>query len=252
MRLYTGTAEEAHIDLDMLHKKDLSPIRFARICKADGKEVPYQDIVKGYEYEKGEYVVVSEEDFAKANVKKTKTIEIVDFTFEDEIDSVYFEKPYFLEPEKSSIKAYTLLREALKKSKKVGIAKFVLRNREHLGVIKPFKNALMINQLRFYQELRGEDQFNLPANQKVAAKELEMAIKFINQLTVKFNPKAYHDTYTEELKALIQQKIKGKKPSKKAIREPKPTKVHDIMDLLKASLKKPPHPSRPRKQRASA
>lgn len=249
IRLYAAVAEEAHISFDMLHKKDLSPIRFVRICKADGQEIPYKDIVKGYEYEKGEYVIVSDEDFEKANVQKTKTIEIIDFVIETEIDTVYYEKPYYLEPEKSAIKAYALLRDALKKSKKVGVAKFVLRNREHLAIIKPDKNALMINQLRFHQELRKEEDFNLPSSISVSSKEMEMALKFIHQLTVKFNPKIYHDTYSEELKALIKRKIKGKKPQKKG-KEPKPTKVHDIMSMLKASLKT--HPPKSRKHRATA
>src|SRR5215211_1486354 len=125
MKLYSATQEHG-LNFDMLHKKDLSPIRYARICKADGKEIPYKDIVKGYEYQKGDYVVLVEEDFKRANIKKTKSIEMIEFTKESEINPLYYEKPYYLEPDKGADKAYVLLREALLKSKKVGIAKFVL------------------------------------------------------------------------------------------------------------------------------
>jgi DNA end-binding protein Ku len=136
VKLYSATAGMG-LDLTMLHKKDISPIRYARICRADGKEIPYEDIVKGYEYQKGDYVILTDEDFKKASVEKTKAIEIESFVKESEIDPIYFEKPYYLEPEKGAQKAYALLRESLKKSKKIGLAKFVLRNREHLAAIRP-------------------------------------------------------------------------------------------------------------------
>lgn len=236
IRLYTGTAEQAHLDLDMLHKKDFSPIRFAKICKAEEKEVPYKEVIKGYKTEDGEYVILTDEDFEKVNVKRTKMIEIEDFVYEEEVDTLLFEKPYFLEPDKGAGKAYTLLREALKRSKKVGIARFVLRGREHIAVIKPYHNTLVLNQLRYVSELRQAKDFNIPESSKMTSKELEMAEKLIDQLTVPFEAKRYHDTYTEDLKALIAQKSKGKKLRKVVPPAPKSTKVHDIMDMLKASL----------------
>ncbi len=222
----------------MLHKKDLSEIRYARICKHEEKEVPWQEIVKGYEYKKGEFVILDEKDFARASLEKAKAIEIIQFINEDEIDSVYYIKPYYLEPGKNASSAYGLLREALKKSKKVGLARYVLRNREHLAVIKPYNNAIVLIELRFYSELLPPKDLDLPATGKVNTKEMDMALKLINQLTSSFNPKDYKDTYVEDMKTIIQQKAKGRHPAHPKTAEPKPTKVHDIMSLLEASLKK--------------
>ena len=237
VRLYSAT--ESHgLELDMLHKKDLSPIRYARICRIDGKEIPYDQIVKGYEYEKGDYVVLTDEDFKKANVKKTKTIDIIDFAEEDDIDSMYFEKPYYLEPEKGAFKAYALLREAIKKSKKVGVAKFVLRNREHLAALRVKGNAIILNQLRFDEEIRKPD-LNLPGKEKASNREIDMALTLIEHLTSHFKPEDYKDTYIKDVKQIINQKLKGKKPKAKGKeKDVAPTEVHDIMAMLKESLEK--------------
>jgi DNA end-binding protein Ku len=233
VKLYSATSANS-LNLDMLHKKDLSPIRYARICRADGKEVPWEDIVKGYEYQKGDYVVLTDEDFKKANVEKTKAIEIESFVKESEINPIYFEKPYYLEPEKSATKAYGLLRESLKKSKKIGLAKFVLRNREHLAAIRPEGKAIVLEQMRFNEEIRPVTDLNLPADQKTG-KELDIALALINQLTEHFDAKKYKDTYTDELKKVIEAKKKGK-PIKAKGKEPTPTQVTDIMAMLKKSL----------------
>lgn len=236
IRLYSAT-EDHGLDFDMLHKEDLSPIRYARVCRADGKEVPYEDIVKGYEYEKGDYVVLDQEDFKKANVKKTKTIEIVDFVKEDEIDPIYFEKPYYLEPDKGAAKPYALLREAIKKSKKVALAKFVLRNREHIAVIKVSGNVLVLDQLRFDSEIRPPDSLNLPKSEKANTREIDMALSLIDQLSAHFKPEQYKDTYAQDLKAIIEEKAEGKKPKTKG-KAPQPTEVRDLMAALRASLEK--------------
>jgi DNA end-binding protein Ku len=236
VKLYSATGEN-RLNLDMLHKKDLSPIRYARICRADGKEVPWEDIVKGYEYRTGDYVVLTDEDFKKANVEKTKAIEIEQFTKESEIDTIYFEKPYYLEPEKGAEKAYALLRESLKKSKKIGIAKFVLRNRERLAAIKPSGNVLVLEQMRFREEIRDPKELNLPDNKKASNKEIDMALALIQQLTEVFAPNKFKDTYIDELKQVIAAKAKGK-PVKAKGRELKPTEVSDIMAMLKKSLEK--------------
>ena len=236
IRLYTAT-EDRGLSFDMLHKKDLSPIRYARICKQDGKEIPYNDIVKGYEYEKGDYVVLLDEDFKRANVKKTKSVEILDFVEEKEIDSIYYEKPYYLEPGKGAEKAYILLRESLKKSKKVGLARFVFHTREHICVIRPYNNVIVLEQLRYQSEIRSTADLKVPKSTDISAREVSMALKLIEQLTAHFDPKKYHDTYEDELKKIIEEKAKGIKPkAKKGEKEPKPTKVHDIMNLLKESL----------------
>lgn len=252
INLYSATEEHA-LSFDMLHKKDLSPIRYARMCKEEDKEVPYEEIVKGYEYEKGEYIVVTDEDFKRA-AKKSDTIDILEFSNETEIDTIYFEKPYYLAPGKGADKPYALLREALRKSKKVAIAKFVLRNREHLAVIKPYEDALVLNQLRFAAEVRALEGIKLPSAEGVNKKEMDLALKLIEQRTEKFNAEAYEDTYVEALKEVIEDKAKGISPKKKPKAE-KPSKIHDIMSLLQASLKekeaKPSAAARAKKKKAA-
>lgn len=236
VKLYSATEERA-LSFNLLHKKDNSPIRYARICQADGKEVPYQDITKGYQYEEGDYVIVNDEDFKKANAKKTKTINIIGFVKEQEIDSVYFTRPYFLEPDKNGAHAYLLLREALKKTKKAGLGKFVLRNKESLGLLKTEKDVILLNQLRFARELRLPDELNLSESEVPQKKEVDMALTLIDQLSIKFEPQTYKDTYTDEMLKIIGAKAKGKRIK---IKEEKlqPTQVKDLMATLQASLQK--------------
>ncbi len=235
VRVYPAS-EERSLEFDMLHKKDLSPIRYARICKLDGQEIPYNEIVKGFEYEKGEYVVINDEDFKTANARKTKTIDIQNFTFIDTIDPIFFEKPYFLEPDKKADKAYSLLREALGKSKKVAVAKYVFRNKEHIGVVKSFNNLLILIQMRYFSEVRSPDELSLPA-EKTTAKEIDVALTLIEQLTEPFQPEKYHDTFTEEIETIIEAKLQGKKPARKT-KEPVYTRASDLMELLKESVQK--------------
>lgn len=236
VNLYSATKEK-EIRFHLLHKKDLSPIRYARICKKDGQEVPWEEIVKGYELENGDMVILTEEDFEKANIERVKTIEILDFADENDIDTVLYQKPYFLEPQKGAAKAYSLLREALKKSGRVGVGKFVLRKREHLGVIKPYKDMLVLNQLRFVNEITQKTDLHIPKGDSVSKKEIELALKLIDQLTTDFDPKDYKDEYREELLTVIKQKAKGKKSRKKG-KTPRKTGSKDFMKTLKESLKK--------------
>ena len=245
VRMYSAS-QTKEISFVMLHKKDLSEIRYARICKSEDKEVPWEEIVKGYEYEKGDFVVLEDVDFEKANLKKTKTIEIVNFIDEDEIDTIYYVKPYFLEPDKNAEHAYSLLREALKKSKKVGLAKYVLRNREHIAAVKVHEDMIIINELRYHSELLSPKDLIIPSVGKSNGKEIEIAVKLIENLTVPFKPKKYKDTYIEEIKQIIKKKEKGQ-PIHPKTKEPKPTKIQDIMTLLQESLetkKKPKKKSR--------
>jgi DNA end-binding protein Ku len=233
VKLYSAS-QENRLDLDMLHKEDLSPIRYARVCRKDGKEIPSDQIVKGYQYQKGDYVVLTDEDFERANVRRSKTIEIQEFVDESEIDAKYYDKPYFLEPVEGAERPYALLRDALDRSKKVGIAKFVLRNREHLAAIKPEKGVLVLNQLRFANELRKPQDLNIP-DTPPGQKEMEMAVSLIGQLTAPFAPEAYKDTYADELRRVIDEKAKGRKPKPKGA-PPAPTRVDDLMTALKKSL----------------
>lgn len=242
VHMYTASREK-EISFVLLHKKDHSEIRYARICKAEGKEVPWDEIVKGYEYEKGEFVVLQDEDFEKANLKKTKTIEIINFVKEDEVDTIYYVKPYFLEPDKNSENAYSLLREALKKSQKVGLARYVLRNREHLAVVKHHDNMIILIELRYQNELVRSEDLKIPSPIKTSSKELNIAVQLIDQLTVPFKPKEYVDTFTKEIKAIINQKAKGRAIHPKT-EAPKASKVHDIMSLLEASLEKKKKPQK--------
>lgn len=235
VKLFSGVHTREGLDLDMLHKEDHAPIRYARICRKDGEEVPWDHIVKGYEYRDGDYVVLTEADFDKANPKKTQTIDIQQFVQEGEIDIRYFERPYYLEPVKGGEKAYALLHAALDKSDKVGLAKFVMHEREHLAVLKPVGRALVLNQMRFPKDIREAGDLKFPSDKDVSAKEIEAALKLIKQETRPFIPEDYHDTYTEELEDIIAAKAKGKKPARHT-KKPADTSAGDLMEALKASL----------------
>ncbi len=247
IRLYSGTEDHA-LDFHMLHKTDLQPIRYVKVCKAEGEEVSMADIVKGYEYERGQYVVITDEDFERASPRKTKTIDILDFVAVDEIDSIYFEKPYYLEPDKGADKAYRLLRTALEQSKKVGVARFVLRNREQLGVVKPMGELLVLDQLRFASQVREASGLKTP-EVEVDKREIDMALALIDQLTESFDPEKYHDTYSDELLRVIHEKVEGKVPEPG---EPAPvitSQVPDLVALLKASLEQQPKRDKPKSRK---
>ncbi len=243
VKLYSATAG-VKLELNYLHKTDLSPIRYAKVCRKDGKELTQDDLVKGYEYQDGDYVVLTAEDFKKAQLDKSQAVDVVDFVKETEIDTIYFEKPYYLEPDKGAAKAYSILRESLKKSKKVGVAKFIIHNREHLGIIKPHEHLLVLEQMRFEDEIHAPTKLNLPKHDSIRTKELTMATSLIDHMTEHFDPEDYHDNYREEMDKMIQDKIKGHKPTGKKVERVTPTKSADLMMLLKASLenaKQPPH-----------
>lgn len=235
--MYSGSNPRQGIDLDMLHKDDHAPIRYARICRKDGEEIPWNDIVKGYEYADGDYVVLSKKELDELDAEKTQTVDIIQFVDEPAIDIRYFEKPYYLEPVKGGEKAYALLRAALGKSKKLALAKFVMHEHEHVAVIKPVGRALVLNQMRFPSDIREPGQLSLPTDKDVTPKELEMALKLVKQETKPFMPEDLHDTFTDELEELIKEKVKGKKPHKKAAKERHETTAKDLMGALKASLK---------------
>lgn len=245
IKMYTAVHEH-DLKFVMLHKKDLSKIRYARICKEEEKEIPWDEIVKGYEYSSGEYVVISDEDLKKLNLNKSKSIEILHFINAEEIDTIYYSKPYFLEPEKNAEKAYRLLFEALQKSKKIGIAKFVLHNREHLAVIKPYQNTIILNELRYDAELAKTKDLEIPED-KSTTQELSIALKLIDHLTTSFKPKEYIDTYVKDVMEMIESKAKGKKIHPKGEKKKSP-EIHDIMSLLKASLEE----TKPAKKRKKA
>lgn len=235
VKMYSGSQTHHGLDLDLLHKHDQAPIRYARICREDGKEIPWDEIVKGYEYRNGDYVVLQQSDFEKADAEKTHSIDIQQFVDEEDVDVRFFEKPYYLEPGKGADKAYAMLREALERSKKVALVEYVLRARESLGIIKPVGQALVLVQMRYQTDLRDPVDLNLPKSSIVTPAEIKMAIRLIDKETRAFIPEDFHDTYTDKLEDIIEEKAKGKKPKTKG-KAPKDTKVKDLMSALKASL----------------
>lgn len=229
-----SAVEDSSLDMDMLDKKDHANIKFKRVNEHTGKEVTFSNIVKGYKIE-DKYVILEEEDFEAADAVKTKTIDIDSFVSENEIQSIYYEQPYYLEPDKGAEKAYALLRDALEASGKVGVTSFVLRKKESLAILKPYKNAIVLNRIRFEQEIRDTSELKLPPISKAKSKEIDMANKLIDQLTEKFDISNFKDEYTAKLLDIIKKKAKGKKtkPAKLKV-------VHkqegDLMEMLKASL----------------
>lgn len=227
--------QESNLDLDMLDKKDHSHIKFKRVNEATGKEVTFANIVKGYEID-GNYVILDEKDFEAADAEKTKTIAILNFAEEKEIDPIYYEQPYYLEPDKGAMNAYALLRDALAASKKVAVTSFVLRNKEGLAILKAYKNVIVLNRIRWEQEIRETSELKLPAVSKTKSKEMDMASKLIEQLTEKFDISSYKDEYTAKLMKIIKDKAKGKKPAATKLKVVHKQAGDDLMSMLKASL----------------
>ncbi len=232
VKMYSAT-EDSNIDLDMLDKKDHSNIKFKRVNEKTGKEVAWENIVKAYDYE-GKYVVLDDEDFNKAMPEKTKILSIDSFVKEDEIDSIFFETPYYLEPQKNGEAPYKLLTEALKKTSMVGVGTFVMRNKEALGILSVYQEVLTFHRIRYAQEIRSTSDLTIPSK-AVKPAELKMAVALIEQLSEKFDISAYKDEYAKALMKVIETKAKGKK-----LTQPKMKVVHnkakDLMEQLKESL----------------
>ncbi len=246
VKLNSAIESSEGLDFDMLSKKDMAPIRYARIDTKTGKEIPWKEIVKGYEYAKGKYVVVTDEDFKKASPEKSRSVDIIEFVKENEIDPIFYEKPYYLVPDKGADKSYHLLIKALEETETVGLAEFMLRNRMHMCALKAKDGVLLLHQLRYQEEIREAPEVETPKSEKISAKEVELAKKLINQLTEKFNPADFKDTYVTELKKVIKAKAAGKDIH---IAEPKKATatVKDLMEVLKQSLEATP----PKKKKAA-
>lgn len=226
-----------HISFRLLHEEDLSPVKYERVCQADGEPVPWNEIVKGYEYEKGKYVVMTDDDFKAAAIEGSKTIDIIDFVKEEEIDPRYFETPYYLVPAKNAEKSYALLREAIRSTGAVGIGKIIIRQTQHLAGIKVINDALVLEIMRFSNELVNESEYTFPSRDNVRPQELEMAEKLIDNLAEPFDPSKYTDDYRSNLMKIIRAKMKGKKPKlEEPEEEPAETGVLDLMSKLRASL----------------
>ncbi len=220
----------------LLHAKDKSPVRFERVCIREGHPVAWEDLVKGYEYGKGHFIVLTKEDFQAAAVEKTRTVDIIDFVKADEIDDRFFETPYYLAPAKGGERAYALLREAIRDSGRIGIAKFILRDAQHLAAVEAIENALVLSVMRFDDELIDVRQFDFPTADGVRRPELDMAKALVNSLAAEWDPSKYTDEYRENLMKVIQGKLKGKAVHLKAAAGPRQAEVVDLMERLRRSL----------------
>jgi DNA end-binding protein Ku len=235
--LYPATRRE-ELKFRLLRKGDLSPVSYKRVAEKDGKEVPWDQIVKGYEYEKGKYVVLKDEDFERVDLEATQTVDIQDFVDQEEIDPMFFYKPYYLEPQKGGDKAYALLRDALKDSNKVGIAKVVIKTRQYLAGVKPEDGALVLELMHFADELADPGKLHVPKKTEVGKREMNMAKSLIDSMSSKWNPEKYRDDYREALMKVIEEKVEagGIEIEEKPKKAPKPTKVIDLVSVLQKSL----------------
>jgi DNA end-binding protein Ku len=260
VELHSAQKRSAELDLTMLDKRDLAPVGYQRVNKASGKEVPWEDVVKGYEYEDDKYVVLSEEDFRRANPEAAKTVDIVAFVELAQIPPIYFETPYYLGPGKRGEKAYALLRDAMAKAGKAGIATVVIRTKQYLAALIPQDEALLLNTLRYYRELKQPEDLEIPEKlkgHKPTSKELDMALRLIDDMADEWQPEKYHDTYHEDLLKRIEEKVKAGQTEE--ITEPekeekaaKGADVIDLMSLLKKSVAKAQKPKRPARKRRAA
>jgi DNA end-binding protein Ku len=235
--LYPATRKE-ELKFRLLRGSDLSPVNYKRVAEKDGKEVPWNQIVKGYEYEKGKYIVLKDEDFQRVDLEATQTVDIQDFVDLEEIDPMFFYKPYYLEPQKGGDKAYALLRDSLEKSKKVGIAKVVIKTRQYLAGVKPEDGALVLELMHFAEELADTSKLHIPKKVGVGKREMNMATALIESMSSKWQPAKYQDEYREALMEVIEEKVEtgGKEIEEKPKKPAKPTKVIDLVEVLQKSL----------------
>src|SRR4051812_31631746 len=235
--MHSAVRSKERVSFRMLHKDDLSPIKYDRVCEAEGVSVPWNEIVKGYEYKKGKFVVLSDEDFKQAAIESTKQIEILGFVEAEEIDPRFFETPYFLLPGKSADKPYALLREAIRETGKVGIGRVTLRsNSTHLVSIRTENEAMMLEIMRYADELVDQSTFSFPSATSVRPQELKMATQLVENLGERFDPSQYKDEYRDNLRKIIDAKMKGRAIEHDEPVEPKATPVIDLMAKLQASL----------------
>lgn len=250
VQLYSAIQAGERVSFRLLHRSDHSPIRYERVCQKDGKTVPWDDIVKGYEYAKGRFVEMTDEDFKAAALESSKAIEILDFVASDEIDPRYFETPYYLLPTKGGEKAYALLREAIRNTGTVGIGKITMRsNSHHLAGVRVVGDAIVLEIMRFGDELVNTNTFSFPAAEAVRPQELQMAEQLIGNLTESFDASKYADDYRANLMRIIKAKLKGKKVEVAEPTEPEATQVVDLMARLQESLSQ--GKTRPRREKAT-
>ena len=237
--LYPATRKE-ELKFRLLRAKDLSPVNYKRVAEADGKEVPWGEIVKGYEYEKEKFIVLKDEDFQRVDLEATQTIDIQDFVDVEEIDPMFFYKPYYLEPQQGGDKAYVLLRNTLAQSNKVGIAKVVIKTRQYLAGVKAEDGVLILELMHFAEDLAKSDKLNVPKKLELGKRELDMAKALVDSMSSKWNPEKYRDDYRDALMEVIEEKVEsgGKKIEEKPKQKKASTKVIDLVAVLQESLAK--------------
>lgn len=244
VELHSAKRRTSELDMTMLDKRDLAPVGYKRVNKATGKEVPWAEVVKGYEYRNDKYVVLSDEDFRRANPGAAKTVDIQAFVELADIAPQYFETPYYLVPGKRGEKAYALLRDTLKKAGKAGIATVMIRTKQYLAALIAQDELLVLNTLRYHDELKQASEFEIP-DAKVSAKEMDMAMRLVDDMADKWQPARYKDTFKDDLLKRIEEKVEAGQTEEitepeKGAREPKSADVVDLMSLLKKSIEKKP------------
>jgi DNA end-binding protein Ku len=236
INLHTAV-RDSRLRFRMLHAKDKSPIKFDRVCQREGKPVAWDHLVRGFEYEKGKFVVLTKEDFETAALEKSQTVDILNFVNAEEVDDRFFETPYYLTPGKGGDRAYALLREAIRASGRIGVAKIIFRETQHLAALMAIKNALVLTMLRFADELVDLEKFSFPGAKDVRPKELEMAKSLVENLSDTWSPEKYTDEYRANLMRVIKAKLQGKKPKlEEEELKPEQTEVIDLMARLRQSL----------------
>jgi len=234
--LYSATRSE-EVRFRLLRAGDLSPVNYKRVAESDGKEVPWDKIVKGYEYEKGKFVVLKDEDFRRVDIEATQTVDIASFVKLDEVNPIFFHKPYYMEPQKGGDKAYVLLRDALRASGKIAIAKVVIKTRQHLAAVKPQGKGLMLELMHFASELIDIDEFKLPESKETGKKELQMAQALIDSMSDEWKPEEYVDEYRAAIEKVIEEKLEhGDQSAPTPARKQKTTNVIDLVSVLQKSL----------------
>jgi DNA end-binding protein Ku len=246
-----AAVQSDHVSFRMLHAEDLAPVKYERVCARDGAPVPWSEIVKGYEYSKGKYVILTDEDFRAAALASSKAIDILDFVRAEEIDPRFFETPYFVLPAKGGEKGYVLLREAIRTTGSVGIGKLTMHQKQHLAALKTAGDALMLETMRFADELVPTSELTLPSAELVRPQELKMAAQLVANLAEPFEPEKYTDDYRANLMRIIRAKMKGQKLELVEAEEPESTKVLDLMSRLRASLEQSETQRRSKQVRAT-
>ncbi len=237
--LYPATRRE-DLKFRLLRESDLSPVNYKRVAEKDGKEVAWNQIVKGYEYQKGKFVVLNEKDFQRVDLEATQTVDIQDFVDVADIDPMYFYKPYYLEPQKGGDKAYVLLRDVLTKSNKVGIAKVIIKTRQYLAGVKALKHALVLELMHFAEELSDAEKLNVPKSMEPGKREVDMAKALVESMASKWSPEKYKDDYRDALLEVIEEKVEsgGEEIEEKPKPKKESAKVIDLVSILQQSLAK--------------